>query len=166
MKIKSTPPAVLVAIFLFNLVNSVDLFRSWSDTPVEEVSLFFFLIWLLPLPIHWCENPEEEFVLSRENGMLAFLSLLMALLGMVSSLNAFAYWGLAFSVAACLPWSMTHLWWIVSSIAWMPASGWLLLRQFPESSPLVAQLLRLALVTAGVLSLLLLKKHSREKTNG
>lgn len=160
------PPVIILVILVLSLINSFDLFKSWTDSPIEMISWLLFFIWLLPLPIEWFESSQVARNFSTQNSILASLALFAGLISVVGSLNALAYAGLALAVVACLPWSSAHIAWLGSSIAWMPALGWYLAHQFPTSKPLVPQLIRLGIVAIGVLWTVFSKNNHKEIADG
>lgn len=146
-------PFILVAIAIYALANSLALFKTWGNTPIEKFSSIPFVLWLSPIFYFLFKKSSVENNYSLGNVVLAFLALAMVIFSSLSSLNSAAYMGLAFSFVSLIPWSKKNILWLVSSVSWMPALGWVFLHFFPTSYTPLFTLSRLFLALFGVLAL-------------
>lgn len=158
------PPLILLIIACFSIIESRELFSSWVNSPIERLSWIFFGLWLLPIIISWVKKPHQ-FFFTGANTALGALSLFALFLSIILSLNAVAYAGLALSLAACIPWSMYNIPWIISAVSWMPGIGWLLIHWFPDAPILITQIIRLVIVDIGTLIWILRKISTSQRNN-
>ena len=129
------PSPVALAICAYCAWQSRDLVGAWKGAPFERLAWLALAIWCVP--ILWRRAHSRE---TGESSILLVLGVVCALLGTLGSINAIKYLGLALALAGLLPWAWAHILWIASSVAWMPAFGWLVGRHCPDWV-LVARLL-------------------------
>lgn len=123
-----------IFILVFCIFESASLFETWMVSPFDAYSWVVFAIWLLPLyairiPHTW---------------MLSECALLLVILGILTEVNTVTYLGLAFSVAAWVPWTKASFLWIFSAICWMPIISYLAV-EFPFSLTVISKILTVAL---------------------
>ncbi len=137
-----------------------DLFVAWRSAPLERYSFYLFLAWLLPIPASlistFAQGPFERF-----HPALLGAALLCAFLGQIASLNFICYIGFAINLAAFVPLRPVAIPWLFSSIAWMPAFGWLGSHYFPGWQLLARSLL--VIVCLAVWWIVQHKGQNREK---
>lgn len=142
----------LLIIFLGS--SSYPLFDAWISAPYDQLSIFAFLIWMVPLFLRrkWVDGSFKESI----QYMYMSIILLIYILGVISSLNTLKYISLAFAISLISHRYLVIFILMLTSISWMPLYGWFL-KDF--SIPFV-NTLRLALASAGTiyLSILLTKK--------
>jgi len=109
------------AVIVFAGWASTGLVHAWEHSPYDRFGWLAFLFWLAPVPWILCRRPGRV----AGQGWPSWLGLTLAMIGMVGDLNALGYAGLACAVAGLLPGSARILPWLILSISWMPALGWL-----------------------------------------
>lgn len=142
-------------LIIFLGICSYPLFDGWISAPYDQLSLFAFLIWMVPLFLRrkWVDGAMEE---SLQYMYMSF-ALLIYILGVISSLNALKYIALAFTLSLISHRYLVIFVMMITSVSWMPLFGWFL-KDF--SVPIVNGL-RLLLSSLGTvfLSLLLTKEE-------
>ncbi len=125
------------------------LVETWRHAPLERWSAAGFALWLAP----WARaalrrhGPGEK---SRIPALCATASLASLLAGAVLDVHFLRHTALVAACAAFVPrFTLPAAFWLISSLAWMPAAGWLL----ASGPPGPVQLLRIALCTAGAAAL-------------
>lgn len=116
------PPLIVFLIAAYCAWNARSLISGWIDAPYEKQVWFIFFLWGMPLLYFWVANPPQSYA---GNPWLIGIALSLSFVGHAGSINMLKYLGLACALAAFLPWRMELLVWLASSIAWMPAFGWL-----------------------------------------
>jgi hypothetical protein len=135
-----------LAIVIYTLWNSRELFQVWLFAAMDWMGWLPFLIWLSPL---W--------VIARNaHPLFLWIALMSSILGNAASFNALKYLGLASAIAAFAPMSAGTVAWWLCSLSWMPAFGWLGTRYFPEHLLLVR-------FTLACLSVLILLTNGRSR---
>lgn len=148
-----TKKALLLAfaILAYCLINSYELFNSWIHAPYEKMSWILFLIWCFPLFLIWtikfAKSPTAEL---RINFFFLWGALSLTLFGVIGSLNAFIFFGLALAIASFFPWGWPTLIWLCGSLAWMPAIGWIGSHYFSDDVFLIRLILAIIACAAGM----------------
>lgn len=117
------PFVLALAILIYALINSVDLFFAWLEDPREKYSWIVFFIWLLP--VIWSRFTFRGEKQSYFHPVLLWSAVGFSFIGEIVSMNIFKYFGLACSVASFAPFNIWLIPWILTSVAWMPVFGWL-----------------------------------------
>ena len=110
---------VPIAIVIYAVWQSLELFNSWFISPFERYSWIIFLIWLVPL--FYCCLSKKVLI----QPVFLWLALAFTFFGVIGSLNAVKYVGLSFAIASFVPFYYISVFWIFGSSSWMPAFGWL-----------------------------------------
>ncbi len=121
------PSPVALAVCAYCAWQSRDLVGAWKDAPFDRLAWLGLAIWCTPILWRRARSPE-----SGESSVLLALGVTCVLFGTLGSINVIEYLGLALALAGLLPWAWAHIIWIVSSITWMPAFGWLVGRHCPD----------------------------------
>jgi hypothetical protein len=150
MKQKTYPPLAFFAILAYSLINSYELFVSWTNSPIEKHMWLAALLWMMPIPIYLMYNRDNA-PIALGNMILALCAICLGLLSNLTAINAFAYCGLAASIAAFIPWTFGCIPWIVSSVVWMPGFGWYLSHQFEQIPIFLLSIMRVAIAGLGSL---------------
>lgn len=137
----------ILPIFIITLsaLLSSDLLVAWSRSPFEQFAWIALLLWICPI----------FFRKSEAHMPILFLGFFFAIIGWVGDLNFLQHVGLACSVGSLLISRYSHIIWLVSAIAWMPAFGWIGSHYFFE----YVIIARIFLVLVGLASLRLPKDY-------
>lgn len=141
-----------LALFLFALISSSDLFMAWGGRGVQKNDWIFFLLWILPVAFFAATSIRRK-KLPVINRYPLLLSLFFVFFGVIGSLNTLSYIGLALAFLSPLPLSMAVIIWAVSSLLWMPLSTWIGLWYFPQYLSIGKLLLLGVCSTGAVISL-------------
>lgn len=117
------PFVLALAILIYALINSVDLFSAWLEDPREKYSWIVFLIWIVPV-VWGCFTFQGEKQRYYHPALLWF-AVGFSFLGEIVSMNILKYFGLACSIASLASFNIWSTPWVLSSVAWMPVFGWL-----------------------------------------
>ena len=142
-------------ILIYSFINSSELFNSWFTTSYERYTVLFFSIWLIP--IVYIMISKKTFLLLNQS--MIWVALLFSLLGSLGEMNTFRYIGLAFALAAFVPYGWHLYLWIPAALAWMPAIGWLATHYFLNSLFFV----RLLLVSIGTAAFFIAHHYQRSE---
>jgi len=151
--VSALPSPVALAVCAYCAWQSRDLVGAWHEAPIERLAWLVLAVWLTP--VVWRRFHLRE---TKESSILLALGVGCSLLGTLGWVNSIKYFGLALAVAGLLPWAWAHVVWIASSVAWMPAFGWLVGRHCLEGV-LIARLL---VVISAVLITAALTRQPRE----
>lgn len=111
---------VYIAIFLYTLWQAFPAFMAWQNTPHLYGSEWIFIVWIFPLLFIAIHNR-----LKSTTTPLFILAIIVALLGQLGSLKALSILSFSICLAAFLPWNYWNLAWVITSISWMPAVGYI-----------------------------------------
>lgn len=111
---------VYLAIFLYALWQASPMFSAWHNTPHLYGSEWIFLIWIFPLLVIVSRDRFKSMTIP-----LFALAIGIALLGQLGSLKALAILSFALCLTAFLPWNRGNFIWLLTSISWMPAIGYI-----------------------------------------
>lgn len=132
--ISFTPKTLLALLILaYCTFNSREMFDSWLFAPYERMSWLLFLIWVLPLLVFlYLKWTGKESSPLKINSLFLWGALLSTLVGIIGTVNAANYIGLALALASFMPWNWLVPIWVVGALSWMPAIGWIGSHFFPE----------------------------------
>jgi hypothetical protein len=136
-------PWIAFAILAYCVWNSQELVEAWSSAPLEQYGWVLFLIWLSPALVQWKK------IQSSVNTYLLGAALASSSFGVLASVNAASYYGMAIAIASAMPWSLLSFGWLISALGWMPAAGWLGSRLFHHAGFEIIFLTRLLIVCMG-----------------
>jgi hypothetical protein len=119
------------AILIYSAFNSLELIQAWKKAPFEKHVWILFLIWLTPL-VWTLGNFRNNVNHTFYNPLFLGIAIFFTFLGVIVSMNALKYIGFAFSLASFVPMHWAAFPWLISSVAWMPALGWMGSRYFPN----------------------------------
>ena len=136
-------PWVAFAILAYCLWNSMELLEAWNSAPLEQFGWILFLIWVIPALMQWIkiQPPANPYLLGSA---LAF-----SLFGVLGSVNAASYYGLAIAISSFFPCTLLFFGWLASAIGWMPAAGWFASRLFQHVEFETIYIIRLFIVCIG-----------------
>lgn len=122
---RSLPSPIELAVFAYCAFQASDLPASWLHAPAARYAWIAFLIWLAPLVmvIMHCVKHQET---KGYSPVLLGLALAVSLAGTLGSLNVLKHIGLALAIAGMLPFRIDTIVWIITAVAWLPASGYAL----------------------------------------
>lgn len=124
MKDKSSFLLALL-ILAFCLWKALDIDKLWVQISYwEHFSWILIILWSAPVFFYWIATKES--IHHAFNPFLLGLALLFSIAGTIGSLNLFNYLGFACALSAFVPFSLSMFVWLVSSILWMPLTGWAL----------------------------------------
>lgn len=140
------------AILALAAVQSRELLSAWQHSPFDKFGWVALLVW--GGPAAWLYATGR----AGGRGRLALLGICLGgiALGAVSGLNALCYIGLAFGVSALPGFSFGAVFWLATSIGWMPVFSWAA-NSLPV--PLVLAL-RVTLTLVGSAAILLVHRKS------
>ncbi len=117
-----SPLAFLVhlAILAYPAYYCQNLLASWFDSPYARYGWLALILFVLPI-LYFIGAKRYTPLASP---MLAFLSLLFTLFGVMSSFNVLKQTGLLLALASIFPFTPTLLPWMISGSSWMTASGY------------------------------------------
>ena len=124
MQNKGLPSLTEAAILLYCVWMALDLPQSWVSTPSVRYAWIAFFLWLTP----WMWVVGRKIFFDEEKGstlLLLGLAVVSALAGFIGSLHILNHFGLALALAGMLPWSWQQMIWLLSSISWTPALGYM-----------------------------------------
>ncbi len=124
-------------VLIFCLFMSRELVRSWFSTSYEHFSWVLILVWSFPLLYLWSTRGSRTFPVTAFNNTALWLALGSSLVGILGDLNTFQYIALAFALASFVPWTYFTIPWILCSLSWMPALGYIGVYNFPKIAFLV-----------------------------
>jgi hypothetical protein len=146
MRNVETPHLVDLVSWLFCAFLSHSIIQDWTGFPLLHWSMASFCIWLIPIFVYWfypyAQKPRHS------NPMLLGAGVLLSLLGLLGELNILKHLGLALASVGLIPWSNKQLIWLLTAVAWLPATAYLL-RSFSFDLVIV---LRLLIVTISALT--------------
>ncbi|KZK73920.1 hypothetical protein EKD00_08630 [Chlorobium phaeovibrioides] len=149
-----------LAITLWCIWQARDLLAAWEHSGYDQYGWIALLVWCLP--VFMSGTSALLGAGSRQYGTaMLTAALLLALLGQAGSLHILQHAGLALALASWIPFSPHQLLWLLSSISWMPAFGWIGSRLF-FGHILPARLL-LALTAAGWLAAVLRSRRMERR---
>lgn len=120
---------LFLAIFGYTAWSAKDIVEAWVKAPLERYSFFIFLIWLIPIFLSFLNKGQKDPSL-RFHPMLLSASLVFGFFGQIASFNAICYLGLACVLSSVIPFRVSGIPWLISSLAWMPVFGWFESRYF------------------------------------
>ncbi len=123
--------ALFLGVLLFAGISSQELIFAWTNVYIERFSWAIFVVWCLPLLVHW-SNIIMKGVSVEWNVTALVASIVFTLLGLIGTLNTLCYFGLACGVMALLPPRFSLIPWLLGSVLWMPAVGWFGIYYFPD----------------------------------
>jgi len=146
---------ITLAVLAYTTWNATGLVQAWQTAPLEKFSWIMLLVWTIPIVLTWCTFHSEK---DREKLYTPFFlwsAIVLTFLGVITSLNALKYVGFACALACFVPKHWSSIPWLISSISWMPAMGWIGSRYFPNYQLEV----RIAIVFLGVISWITIEKN-------
>ena len=135
-------------VLLYCILQAHNLPLAWLNTPHLKGAWAAFLIWSLPLIGYGTRSAAAQPL---------FAAVAATLLGVLGSLNALKYAGLALALLAFVPQRPGNLFWLATAIGWMPASAYLA-RELSTGQAAFARLLLVSIGSAW--ELLLLRRKS------
>ena len=144
-----------VAILIYTAWNATGLLQAWRTAPIEKFSWIYLLVWTIPIVLTWCTFHSTDDRKKLYNQLFLWSAVLLSFFGVIASLNALKYLGFACALACFVPKHWSVIPWLLSSIAWMPAMGWLGIRYFPNYQLEV----RFFIVFLGVISWIIIEKN-------
>lgn len=112
-------PFAVLAVALVRSMSS--LVEAWGHDVYSRGAAVAFAIWVLPAFLPFLRKPPQG------GGFFwLILALVSGVAGAVSSLRILSHLSLAFSIAAVARPHGLRIVWVCASVAWLPASGWLL----------------------------------------
>jgi hypothetical protein len=113
-------------ILIYCIWNSNSLLQTWGQTSYyENYGWILLILWCLPIVYYWTVSKKAEEKFHHFNPILLALALFFSILGTLGDLHVFQHVGLAFILAAFIPWSLVNIIWMMASFLWMPASSWI-----------------------------------------
>ena len=148
MQAKIDIPSVQVPVLLYCAWNARDLLGAWQHCLYDRHAWMVLLIWSLPVVMARL-NPDRRTASGKTQAIYTAAGLLCSFTGGIGSLNLLQYAGLALALACWIPFSRMQLLWLLSSLSWMPALGWIGSRFFLDHVLVVR--LMLSVMTSGLL---------------
>lgn len=124
MQNKGLPSLIEVAILLYCGWMARDLPQSWVSTPSVRYAWIAFFIWLTP----WMWVVGRQISADEEKSstpLLLGFAVVSTLAGSIGSLHILNHFGVALALTGMLPWSWQQMIWLLSSISWTPALGYM-----------------------------------------
>lgn len=143
-----------IGILIYITFQCTELFNAWLKTPLERYGWLIFVIWLLPLFFHYV-RVFKGIVAHKASTPLILTALGLSLIGSLGTLNTLHYTGLAMALASFLPPSWRLISYVMSSVAWMPAFSWFVIKLNAE----YLLPLRFACVSFGIIPYILQSFH-------
>ncbi len=140
MKPKHDIFQVQFAITLYCAWNARDLVSAWQNCSFDRYDWLIMIIWLLPL-LFLKHIAKNETASEKTQLLFTGTGLLFSFIGGIGSLNVLEHVALALVIAGWMPCSWVQIIWLLSSISWMPALGWIGTRLFFDHILLVRVLL-------------------------
>lgn len=115
--------------FAYCLWHAYPLIDAWQKNSHDRFGWIALLIWVLPTAYGSSQRKA-----SQRDSIPLFLTLALTLsfLGEMGSLNALKYAGLSLAFAGLTPTRLPHhIFWILTSVSWMPLIGWIGSHWFP-----------------------------------
>jgi hypothetical protein len=155
---RGLPSLIELAVLGYCLWQASDLPASWLHAPAARYAWIAFLIWIMPVVWHLveCVTSNED---KGYQPIFLGLAVVITLAGTLGSLNALKHVGLAFAIAGMLPFRLENLLWLVTAVAWLPASGYAL-KALPFSLIPVVQI-----TVATIGSAFLILRNRRKSSN-
>jgi len=125
MKVRVPKRGAEWAVLGFCAWEAADLWTAWQHSPFDRLGWLAFGIWLAPTlaaASGFCAPGPT----TRRSVQLAWLGLVNCLAGIVTDLHVLKHVALALGCAAVTPTFRLESLWLVLSLTWMPALGWLL----------------------------------------
>ncbi len=152
MKNRALPSLLECAILFYCGFMAADLPHSWVSTPSVRHAWIAFLIWILP----WVWIVVSKIVTHSDKGsspILLGLAVISTLAGTIGSLHILNHFGFALALAGMLPYSWPQLIWLLTSLSWTPAFGYMT----KLLAPMQQLALQIALAAIGCVCLLVKK---------
>ncbi len=131
---------VQIPIALYCLWNARDLLGAWEHCLYDRYGWLVMLIWCMPLLSLQLARQKSK-ASSSIQSLYTGAGLLLSFTGSIGSLNLLQYAGLALVLAGWIPFSRVQLFWLLASLSWMPALGWIGSRFFLDHVLMVRVLL-------------------------
>ena len=110
------------AVLAYSVWQSSDL--QWANAPLIRGGGLALAFWCLPIVWNQLQAIRNEHP-KGYTPLLLLAAMACGLLGSIGELNALRYLGLAFALAAMVPFSWPMIPWVASAATWMPAFGWI-----------------------------------------
>lgn len=140
-------PAGIVTILMIG-VSCHDLLSAWRNSPFDQWGWLVFGVWLI-LGIWLMTRAKAEG--SPLQVAYLYAGLVLAFLGYVGDLNVLQHGGFAMAMAGFAAASRGYFLWLIGSVAWMPAWGWLGAHWFSAQGVVVSRGIVLMIMIVGVL---------------
>ncbi|GAB4235229.1 MAG: hypothetical protein Tsb0021_14710 [Chlamydiales bacterium] len=127
---------------LFCIWQSSGLIDVWDAHPHMKGGFLAFIIWLTPLGFYWS---YPSLYTKEPSRLLLIAGVMVTTIGMLGSLNALRYLGLALAFIGMTPLSWVHLFWLISAFSWMSAMAYFLRFLTPQE----VWAIRMVLSTSG-----------------
>lgn len=119
------PDLLPICIAGYAALQSRDLLPAWLHSPFDRLGWLAFLIWVTPVLLLQARSPKAD-------RLACGGAVLLLLAGSVAALNALTYAGFALAISAFLPRDRARIFFLATSVSWMPAFSYFLSRLIPS----------------------------------